>query len=324
MFNRIKEIQLIIVLGVLTLILVVPMIAGNSSENRSFMGALTRIDTAAVTSLTLLQSGGEHRIVTRKDGSNWLVTEGEETWNADNQTIRRMLGTLSGLSAKRLAAKDSDRWDNFEVTDSLGTRVQVFAGKKSVADLYIGKFSYTPPPLQGGQPYMQQQQGTMTSYVRLAGEKEVYAVDGYLRMMFNQRAEEFRDRKVLQFDRNRLSRIAFRLPEEQFSLQKSETRWLLDGIMADSAAAAGYLSGIYRLSSSAFLPESKAPAGKATHAVVFEDTLGIKLAEVNACFSDSADIAMTSSMNPGTIFDGTANDLFSKVFRGRTDFMEQK
>lgn len=324
MFNRIKEKQLIIVLGVLVVILVISMISGNTSKNRSFMGALTRIDTASVSSIIITPVGDEPEIVLNREGNNWTVDGGDGAWNADNRTARQMLTTLSELTAKRLAAKDKDRWNNFEVTDSLGTRVQVKNGKKTVADLVVGKFSYAPPPQQGGQPYMQQQQGTMTSYVRLTGDKEVYAVDGFLRMMFNRQTDELRDRKVLELNRNKLARISFRLPGEQFSLQRSDTRWMIDGLMADSASTAGYLASVYRLNSSAFLPGDEAPSGNPTHTVVFEDTLGVRMAEVDLFFSDSANIALESSQNPGTLFDGSADGLFEKVIMSKAGFLGEE
>ena len=161
----------------------------------------------------------------------------------------------------------------------------------------------------------------MTSYVRLAGEKEVYAVEGFLRMMFSRDAEAFRDRTVLQVARNEIARIAMQLPGEQFSLTKLENNWMVDGLMADSAAMAGYLSGITRLSGSAFLEDEALVNGTPTHTVLLEDASGARLAQVNAWFRDSTDIALTSSVNPGTIFDGTANDLFEKVVQPKASFL---
>jgi len=199
--------------------------------------------------------------------------------------------------------------------------VQVEAGKKHATDLYIGKFSYSQPPQQAMSPYGGRQQGTMTSYVRLAGEKEVFAVEGFLRMMFSRSASEFRDRTLLQVSGNELSRIAIQTPGEQFSLTKSENNWMVHGLLADSAAMADYLSGIRQLTSSAFIEDEAHVSGAPTHTVTLEDDSGTRIGQVKAWFSDSTDIAVTSSLNPGTIFDGTANDLFSKVVRQQSAFL---
>ena len=161
----------------------------------------------------------------------------------------------------------------------------------------------------------------MTSYVRLAGEKEVFAVEGFLRMMFSRSASEFRDRTLLQVSGNELSRIAIQTPGEQFSLTKSENNWMVDGLLADSAAMADYLSGIRQLTSSAFIEDEAHVSGAPTHTVTLEDDSGTRIGQVKAWFSDSTDIAVTSSLNPGTIFDGTANDLFSKVVRQQSAFL---
>ncbi len=318
MFNKVKTKQLLAIFLVLLAGVLLTAIGGNSKKNRSFMSELTDIDTSAVTAMIIHSAGNEDPVRLERQGSNWVVVEGDASHNADNRQAEQMLNTLADLTSTRLAAKEKDRWENYEVTDSLGTRVQVEAGKKEAADLYIGKFSYSQPPQQAMSPYGGQQQGTMTSYVRLAGEKEVYAVEGFLRMMFSRSTSEFRDRSVLQVSRNELSRIAIRTPGEQFSLAKSENNWMIDGLMADSAAMADYLSGIRQLTSNNFLEDEARVSGAPTHSVTLENESGTRIGQVNAWFRDSTDIAVTSSINPGTIFDGTANDLFSKVIRQKS------
>ncbi|MDF1573453.1 MAG: DUF4340 domain-containing protein [Bacteroidales bacterium] len=321
MFNKIKTNQLLAVFLVLLVAVLITAVGGNKKKTRSFLSELTDIDTSAVTALTIYSAGNEDPVVLERQGNNWVVVEGATTHNADNSQAEEMLNTLADLTSTRLAATEKDRWENYEVTDSLATRVEVKAGKKVAAELYIGKFSYSQPPQQAMSPYGGRQQGTMTSYVRLAGEKEIYAVEGFLRMMFNRSAGEFRDRTVLQVPRKEVSRIALQLPGEQFSLSRSENKWMVDGLMADSAAVAGYLSGLARLTSSAFLEDASLVSGTPTHTLLLEDANGARLGEVNAWFRDSTDIAITSSVNPGTIFDGTQNDLFEKVVQPRAAFL---
>lgn len=324
MFNKVNTKQLLTVFLVLLAAVLITVVGGNPKKTRSFLSELTDIDTSAVTALTIYSVGNEDPVVLEKKDNNWVVVAGETAHNADNRQAEQMLTTLADLTSTRLAAKEKDRWESYEVTDSLATRVQVMTGKKVAADLYIGKFSYSQPPQQAMSPYGRQQQGTMTSYVRLSGEKEVYAVEGFLRMMFNRSAAEFRDRSVLQAARNQISRISIQMPEEQFTLNKSEDNWMVDGLMADSAAMAGYLSGITRLTSSAFLEDDALTTGTPTHTLQVEDANGSRLAEVNAWFRDSTDIALTSSVNPGTIFDGAANDLFDKVIQPKSAFLSME
>jgi len=322
MFNKVNTKQLSAVFLVLLAAVLITAVGGNSKKTRSFLSELTEIDTSVVTALTIYPAGGADPVDLEKQDKNWVVADGESIHNADNGQAEEMLNTLAELTSTRLAAKDRDRWESYEVTDSLGTRVVVMAGKKVTADLYIGRFSYSQPPQQAMSPYGGRPQGTMTSYVRLAGEKEVYAVEGFLQMMFNRGAGEFRDRKVLQVSRNDIARIAMQLPGEQFSLSKSENNWMLEGLMADSAAMAGYLSGITRLTSSAFMENEALASGTPTHTVLLEDANGARLAQVNAWFRDSSSIALTSSVNPGTIFDGTQNGLFDKVLQPKAAFLK--
>jgi hypothetical protein len=119
-----------------------------------------------------------------------------------------MINTLASLRATRVAANEKSQWKQYEVTDSAASRVQLFAGKKMVVDLYLGKLSYQQP--KNTNPYYYyQQQGKMTSYIRPAKDKKVYAVDGLLALSFNRQASDFRDRTVIRGNKDTWNRLSF-------------------------------------------------------------------------------------------------------------------
>lgn len=322
MFTKVKLNHLVITFVVLLAIVLITIPGGNARKNRSFKQELTRFDSSAVTSLEILPKSGNELISLQKKDGNWLVSKGNASHNADNRQVSNMLTTLQELNAKRLAANDRERWDEFEVTDSLGSRVRVLKGDKTVADLYVGKFSYTQPSGQAANPYMRQQRGTMTSFVRLEGEKEVYAVDGFLTMMFNRSVNDFRDATVNRVQKADIARIHVQSPEETYTLVSRDSLWMLDGLVADSASAARYVAGISRLSSRNFLEEDHPlVSGTPTHSVVFENSGGAQLSSVDLYVADSSRIAVTSTQNPGTVFDGAASGLFDKLIKPREYFL---
>jgi hypothetical protein len=285
---------------------------------RSFKSELSQFDPSAVSQFHIYPKAGGERISFRKSGERWTVSDASGAFNADGAQVDRMLQSISGLRALRLAAREKEDWKKYEVSDSLGIRVEVLDGEKEVADLVLGRFSYAQPsgPVN---PY-QQQQGTMTTYVRLNKEKEVYAVDGFLAMSFNGQLKSFRDPRVLQLATSDMQRISISGMGPDFSLVHQDSLWLLNGVEADSASMANYLSGLRSLRSTQFLPEDQYPAGSPTHQMKVEGPQGELVVQVDAHVADSMFMAITSSLNPGTWFDGTQDELFGNLFKNQEYF----
>ena len=312
MFNRMNTRNLFVVFGILLALTLLAALPRNQKKNRSFKSELSQFDPAAVTQFHLYPRGGAERITFRLSGDRWMVADASGEYNADGGQVDRMLGSISGLRALRLAAMEKEAWEKYEVTDSLGTRVEVLEGEKEVADIILGKFSYTQP--SGPPNPYQQQQGTMTTYLRLNGEKEVYAVDGFLSMSFNGQVKNFRDPLVLRISENEIRGISVSGTGLDIHLAHQDSLWLLQGVEVDSASMASYLSGIRSLRSTHFLSPEQYPAGSPTHQLKVDGTNGEMIAQIEAYVIDSLQIAIFSSLNPGTGFDGTQDDLFGKLF----------
>jgi uncharacterized protein YneR len=182
--------------GVLIIILIVLLgiygaVRFAPSKERTFRDKVMTFDPSGVTGISI-QNPGKPPVEIELSSGNWMVKDNGQEFPADSNSIRGMLKQLSDLPTKRYAGKGKDAWKKYEVTDSAGTLVTLrFSGKKT-AQVYIGKFSYSMPKDQQQQQQYRQQQGDMTTFVRLADEKDVYAVDGFLKMNFNRDASQFR------------------------------------------------------------------------------------------------------------------------------------
>jgi len=322
MFNKVNTRYLTIVFVALLALVLITVPSGNKKKNRSFKSELTSFETEAVTSFTIYPKAGGESISFRNSDDNWLVSDASGEYNADNNQVESMLGSLSQLRAKRLAAKGKENWEKYELSDSLSTRVKIQEGEKVLADVYVGKFSYSAPQ-QPASPYMQQQ-GTMTSFVRLDKEKEVYAVDGFLSMSFNRQIQNYRDGNVLRITESDLQRITLKAPGSEFSVVRNDSIWMVDGVLADSASMADYLSDLRYARSSEFLASELQPAGNPSHTLKLEGKDGSMLAQVDAFVMDSTRISLRSSINPGTWFDGTGDELYQELFRDKSYFLSSE
>ena len=320
MFRKFNIRILSIVFVTLLVITALSVFIGKQKGNRSFKSELTKVDIARVTSLVIMPPAGEEKVVLNKTNGKWQVVTGGKSFNADNSEVDGMLQTIQNLKANRVAARDKSKWAEYKVTDSLATRVQLLGGNKALADLYLGRFSYQQIP--GANPYMQQP-GKMTTYVRLAGEKEVYGTEGMLAMTFNRNASDFRNRKVVQLAREKVTALSFSTPEGNYKLTKANGPWTLDGLATDSTQTASYLNNLSWLSSSAFAEEGKALSDVPQHTLTIEEE-GAQPVVVKAFPSDTLyRYIIESSINKGNLFNGKESDLFNKIFPGKAYFSKK-
>ena len=322
MFKKLNAKTLIIILIVLGGIYLISTMTGN--KDRSFRDVLVSIDTATVTDITISIPKENLKLTLSRTGqSQWEISGNGNTYPAQGSVVQSILAQFTKLEPKRIAGTSDAKWNSFEVSDSTGTRVMLKDDGDVLADVYVGKFSYSQPPQTGGQQnFQQQQRGTMTSYVRLAGEDNTYAVDGFLKMSYQADINAYRNKTLLSVDKNSISKIDFEYPDRKIELTKEGTQWLMNGSPADSANTAKYLNKIYRLNSSNFVDLSTQNVSDATHKVTIE---GSNFTPVVLKAFPAADTnikyVVTSSINPGAEFDGTKAKLYEKVFVEETSFL---
>ncbi len=324
MFKKMNYRVLIIVLLVLAAVFIITKYV--KRDERTFRDQLVSFSPEEITEILFTPDPlkNEQVRLQKETEGLWKLYSGEKAYNADTTTIYNMLRSLAGLKPSRVAAINNSRWKEFQVDDSTGIRIRLLQRSEEVADVVVGKFSYKPA--QGQEGMYGRGQGTMTSYVRLTDEKEVYAVDGYLRMGLQSNINGLRDKALSRTKRDDITRVTFTYPGSlPYTLERQGTGFAINGIPADSTASALYLGSIARLSSQDFL--SDIPLGQpAAYSVKIE---GNNMLPVDIMAYPAADTVnkyiLTSSVNPGTLFSGYGkNKLFEKVFVPMEKFAQKE
>lgn len=272
--------------------------------------AVVKIDTARVTDLLVTPAKGNRETVRMTRSGGWKLMKGEQTLRLEQGAAASALRMLTGLKPERLAAKRQEKWNEFGVGDSTGTRVQVMAGTSTLADLVIGRsgFGQTPTASYGGPGF---------TYVRLYDEPEVFAVGGFLDAQFNRTLDDWRDKSFLRLSKDSVNRVRFSYPaDSSFVIDRQSGKWLMTNMLADSTAIRSYLGGMTYKNATAFA--TQAPAGAPGVTVIFEQGSRI-LATVEA-WPLGADWTVRSSHQPETffLFDAAAVKDF---FAGQKRFM---
>lgn len=323
MFKKANNKVLAIVFVFLLAFVVLVNLMDARKGDRTFRNEIFDIDTADIISITIDPKGLERENVRLfKSPDGWKVSSGEEEYAADRNIVRNMLSELAGMTAQRVAATREDNWKKYEVTDSLATKVFV-ESENDEAMLYIGRFSYRQPrnPQQMQMPYGQQ--GTMSTYVRLGNENEVYSVEGFIGMTFNRDLDDFRNKTVLQSNRFEWQQLSFTYPaDSSFTLKKTDAGWLINGnVKADSASVAHYLQQVTNLSSSHFVKDMQ-PQGSPVYTMNITGEGLNQPISVQAFPADSVyQYLISSSQNPGVYFNGAQADLAGKLFIGKSELL---
>ncbi len=300
-----------IIFGALAVIVLVLLFSDFGKKERTFKTNLVEIDTALVTQALIYPKGYNHKEIKlfKDDDGVWRVALEKKSVTVPPQKVKGIFTQLLSVKPTRLAAKSPSKWKEFEV-DTSGTRVKILEDDDVTLDLVIGKFSY------------KQQFRSMTSFVRLFDEDEVYETKGFLSTSFNRDVNTFRNNRLINDDYKNWTRISFDYPaDSSFQMVKIGDKWKAGDVELDSAKVADYVRQLSRLSSNAFVDEL--PEGLSTSDFtrrVRIDSEG-KREIVLQSFENDKNVIISSSENTESYFNGKSAKLQDKIFKGLSSFL---
>jgi len=314
MFRKLNTRSLVIVFVVLLGIVVLVNVIDSKKGDRSFKEELFAADTSKITAIHITSPlKPDEKVVLLKKDQQWVVQKGNKTYTADENAVNGILAGLGEMKVKSIAASGKDNYKKFELTDSTAVHVLIKSNKKTLEELWIGKFSYQQPQTQS--PYAYNQQGTMTTYVRTEGDKNIYTVDGFLRMTFSADINNYRDKKLVEMNKADITVVKFNYPaDSSFVLQKENNHWNVAGEPADSASVEKFLTNLARLTSYTIVDEEDLQLVSPSHEVVIEGNNLDSQLTISAYPNGENQYVIHSSENPETYFDSEANGLFNKIF----------
>jgi len=309
MAKRYNNQILLIILALLTLVLVWAKFIRSPRKERTFRQELVRIDTSQVSKIILHpQAEKGTAIVLIKQENQWILQGQDRSHAAQKSSVQNLLAELMRMKAQRLVANSKDQWAEYQLTDSLATRVEVYESDQLVADVLIGRFTYKQAP-QNQYGYGQNIQGS--SYVRLSDEKEVYAVEGFLTVTFNQGFDHWRDHTFLKTRKDDLSKITFEYPaDSSFVLEKTGTQWYAGQQLADSSNVDAFLGQLQSRDLYDFVDHFQ---GIPDYTVTIEGNNMMPIT-VKAFKQSDEEYYLHSSLNPDAFFYSAVSGIFKDVF----------
>lgn len=278
-------------------------------KKRTFKTELIQLDTAAITSILLYpKSDNQEEILLKKEEEFWVISKGNVTNKANQGAVTSILRNLSLIKTKRVASKSQDKWADYQVDETSGSRVKAYAGDKLLEDFIVGRFNFNQQTRQG------------VSYVRLEGEDEVYAVDGFLSMTMSQGFEAYRNKEVLKVNKASLTQISINTLGTTTMLQKSGAGWTQDGNPVDSTTLFNYIDGLQQITGAIFADDFEDhQSDELLYKTLRLEGNNISTPVVIKAYKDttrSTPYIIQSSLNPNNYFESEENGIFEQLFGG--------
>ena len=311
---------LLAVLAALLLVFAGVKYFGKRSSPGTFPEQLVEFDSSGVDKILInpKSENGETLEFFLRDGK-WRIKKAGIEIPAAEGLVPSLIGEIQNLKPKRLATKDQSKWSEFDVTDSLASRVRVIAGEELRADVLVGRISYSQAPQQSFQMGGNQVRGS--SYVRVNEKNEVYSVEGFLSISFNRDFASYRNKTFLRLTRDSIESIEFIYPADSgFVLQRIDSNWSLNGLPANSGKVVEYLDKITTKNMSNFKDDFD--RGQPPDFRLIFSEKGKGPTTVQGFMVDSASWVWNSSYNPESMFEEKSNLSSGQLLAPKSRFME--
>lgn len=315
-----NKVLLIILVALIAIYGLSRLFSGN--KETTFKAELIKVDTAMVSSITIDPRGEETAFTLKKEGGQWIATRDALSVRASQGAVQSLLSNLALVKTKHIAAKSEDKWAEYQVADTSGTRIQVYSGGgELLEDFIIGKFDFQQAP-QPQQPmqFQQQQQPIITSFIRLSGEDETYAVEGMQVISMGQGFESYRNKDLLRMKREmEVTAFEYQLEDTLIQFRKTPEGWFAGSLALDSTKVENYLNILRNLPGSTFADDfDELKAGQLPQQQLSISGNNIEEPFRITVYRDTTreePFVIRSNYNPDTYFASDSSGVYSKLFK---------
>lgn len=288
-------------------------IAKNTFKHKtnSFKTDLIRIDTAQVDIIMIDHQGEAEMILQRNTTAQWIATKGTVMTTANKEAVTSFLNNIHLIKTEGIAAKKKEKWSQYAVDEANGTRIKIYAGSRLLEDFIVGRFNLNEDTQKA------------LSYVRISGEEEVYAIEGFLSKHLRQAFNAYRNKNLLKITEDDITSLSLtRSDGTGKAISKLNNVWTKnDGVVVDTidvSDVSHYLSGIKNIMGSKFVDD----IDPTTYSMPKYRTLvltgnNIPKPVTITCYRDEAKTPpyiIQSSQNLESYFSSQETELFQKIF----------
>ncbi len=221
---------------IILVILVLLAFLVEKSRTRKLSPHLRRLisekQTEKIDRIIISREGDTSRLI--RENGTWYVEVLGKKKKTDEKKVDRLFGTLDSLRGE-LVSSSGERYGEYEV-DEKGLRALFLSGDDTVLDIIVGK---SGPDFN-------------SSYVRKTDEEGVYLVNRYLRSVFYPNPDRWRDRKIVEFDRDSIEEFSVRKGKKYCRVVREDTLYVVKEGDCDTSKIRSFLGTWSRLTAVSF------------------------------------------------------------------------
>jgi len=321
MSKRFNNKRLLYLLAGLTVILILTILIKIPEEKATFKSNIVDLDTSAVIKIILNNriSAG-NAVEFNRNNYNWTVRQGKIVSAIDEGAVQNIFSEVLNIKPQSLAAINQARWKEFDLTDSLATRIKFLNSKgKILADIMIGKLDFKQPDKPDGG--FSGNNIKMTSYVRLYSEKEVYAIDGLIPFSFNIKFDDWRDKTFVRYNKSEITNISYLYPaDSSYKLIRKDSLWYSGSLKADSLKVGNYLNSITLMRGEEF-KDDFTPVSNPVYQMLVQATNSVGFSIKCYAGGSPGEYILNSSLYPEVYFIDRKSVLFNQLFKPQSSFI---
>ncbi|GJM31320.1 MAG: hypothetical protein DHS20C18_03210 [Saprospiraceae bacterium] len=281
-----------------------------------FQAELINLDTAVVQTVIINTKKDLEEITLSREGQIWIASNGKINVRAVSTEVDKLLSALSLIRSKRIAAKVAEKWSEYEVGQGEGTRLRVYTNAGLVYDFIVGKFGFN------------QQSQRSISYLRLTGEKEVYAIDGF--QALSRGFDAYRNKVLSKLTKGaQVTTFSFLNGDTSFVFSRHPEGWLLnDQETVNSAKVESYLTTLEKISGNVFaddFDETQASEKQINQLQLEGDQLPVPI--LIRAYLDTTrtnPYVLHSSLNKEAWFSSDSSGVYLSIFKDPVVFREEE
>ncbi len=161
----------------------------SSGKPAEFDTALIQIDKAEITSIEIYPHSGPSYVIHKMD-PNWIVSNGNVSVQAEANRLYSVLNQIDTIKTFRKVADGPSEWENYGLRENQASRIKIYANNKVLEDFFIGRTDFDT------------KLNKSIAYVRIAGQNEIFAVNGFLPFQLEKHFNEYRNSNLFSNDVN--------------------------------------------------------------------------------------------------------------------------
>lgn len=269
---------------------------------------LIAVDTLQISRLKITSPESEQYVELQRQEAGWIASNGQVHQNALPAPVSAVLQNLLRVTTYDIASTSESEWNKYGLGESQAVRVELFAGKEQVKDFWVGPGSVGEHPPDS------------LAYLRIEGEKEVYAVKGLQSAPFFEPFSTYRPKTIIQLlGGSRIDSFSYVLADTIHTISRSGNSWFLNrAAITEPTRIDRFIANLREVSSGNFADDfDDHRAG-----VVKLPSLHLHLSRSEApvlidMYLDTLrehSYLLRSTQNPGTWFETDSGRLYQQFF----------